>query len=174
VFGHVRSYKGIDLVLEAMQLLDAEGLTTTLTVAGQFWQPVEPWEHAVADLGLADRVQLRDGYVPDVALDPLFAEHHLVVTPYRTASQSGVVPLAAAAGRPSIVTPVGGLPEQVVDGVDGVVADAVTAAALAGAIARAANDLDRLAEGALAMTTTWEDVGTAVLRAGGVGPTSRP
>lgn len=168
LFGHVRSYKGLDLVLEAMTLGDRSGLDTRLTVAGQFWQPIGPWYQRIRAMGLADRVDLRSGYVPDDELADLFADHHLVLTPYSTASQSGVVPLATAAGRPSVVTPVGGLPEQVTDGVDGTVATDVSAGALADAIARAAADLDHLAAGTQRDRATWVDVARAVLRAGGV------
>lgn len=168
LFGHVRSYKGLDLVLEAMRLADRNGLDTRLTVAGQFWQPIGPWYQQIRAMGLAQRVDLRAGYVPDEELADLFADHHLVLTPYSTASQSGVVPLATAAGRPSVVTPVGGLPDQVTDGVDGTVAADVSASALADAISRADAELDLLAAGTQRDRTTWVDVAQTVLRAGGV------
>lgn len=167
LFGHVRSYKGLDVVLEAMRLGDRNGLATHLTVAGQFWQPLEPWEDQVAAGGLSGRVDLRPGYVPDAELTELFGSHHLVLTPYSTASQSGVVPLATAAGRPSVVTPVGGLPNQITDGVDGTVARDLTAAALAEAIERASRHLDDLAAGTRRSRATWADVAAAVVRAGG-------
>ena len=169
VFGHVRSYKGLDMVFHTMEELANRGVDARLTVAGQFWQPLEPWHRQITDLGLAGRVELRSGYVPDDDLDALFAEHHLVVTPYRSASQSGVVPLAAAAGRPSVVTPVGGLPEQVTDGTDGVVAAGVTSCDLADAIVRASERLAELSVGATRLTATWHDVANAVLAAGAAG-----
>ncbi len=169
VFGHVRSYKGLDMVFHAMVALAERGVDARLTVAGQFWQPLEPWHRQITDLGLSGRVELRSGYVPDDDLDALFAEHHLVVTPYRSASQSGVVPLAAASGRPSVVTPVGGLPEQVTDGTDGVVAAGVTPCDLADAIIKASERLAELSVGATRLTTTWHDVANAVLAAGAAG-----
>lgn len=176
LFGHVRSYKGLNHVLDAMTLGDRAGLDTRLTVAGQFWQPVEPWQQRIDTLGLADRVELRPGYVPDADLPDLFAAHHLVLTPYSTASQSGVIPLATAAGRPSVVTPVGGLADQITDGVDGTVATDLSPAALADAIARADADLDRLAAGTQRARATWDDVAEAVLEAAnlpGVGSATR-
>ncbi len=165
LFGHVRSYKGLDHVLDAMALGDGAGLDTRLTVAGQFWQPIEPWQQRIDAMGLGDRVTLRPGYVPDADLPDLFAAHHLVLTPYSTASQSGVIPLATAAGRPSVVTPVGGLADQITDGVDGTVAADLSAAALADAIARADADLERLAEGTRRARATWDDVAAAVVEA---------
>lgn len=166
VFGHVRSYKGLELVLETLAELTSRGTEAHLTVAGQFWQPLGPWQQLIANLGLTGQVELRNGYVPDDDLDDLFGAHHLVITPYRSASQSGVIPLATAAGRPSVVTPVGGLPEQVTDGVDGVVAKDVSPKALADAIEQAAANIDTLSAGALRLTTSWQDVAEAVLKAG--------
>jgi glycosyltransferase involved in cell wall biosynthesis len=46
-----------------------------------------------------------------------------VFLPYRDATQSGAVVLAQALGVPPVTTPVGGVPEQVIDGVTGVLLD---------------------------------------------------
>ncbi len=85
---------------------------------------------------------------PDMAR--LVAGADAVVLPYREASQSGVAPMAHGMGVPVVATPVGGLAEQVRDGIDGVLARDMTASALAEAMA-ALCDPDRrarLAEGA--------------------------
>ena len=50
------------------------------------------------------------------------------------ASQSGVVALALGAGMPSIVTPVGGLPSQMIPGVTGLVVEAISGEAVAAAM----------------------------------------
>jgi glycosyltransferase involved in cell wall biosynthesis len=112
---------------------------------------------------LADVVELRVGYVPDEEIGPILAEHHLVVAPYRSATVSGIAPLAFATGRPMVVTPVGGLPEAVEHGVNGVVADAVDAVSVADAVLAAAEQLDELAAGAAASSSRWEDVASALL-----------
>jgi len=56
------------------------------------------------------------------------------VLPYQEASQSGVLPIARHLGLPSLVTPVGGLLEQVEGGKSGFVADDSSAHGLAAAI----------------------------------------
>ena len=76
---------------------------------------------------------------------------------------SGIAPLAFAAGRPMVVTPVGGLPEAVEHGVNGVVADAVDAVSVADAVLAAAEQLDELAAGAATSSSRWEDVASALL-----------
>ena len=99
----------------------------------------------------------------DEEIGPILAEHHLVVAPYRSATVSGIAPLAFATGRPMVVTPVGGLPEAVEHGVNGVVADAVDAVSVADAVLAAAEQLDELAAGAAASSSRWEDVASALL-----------
>ena len=58
------------------------------------------------------------------------------MAPYIEASQSGVVAVALGRGKPVIVTPVGGLPEQVRHNVTGLVAQETSATALATSILR--------------------------------------
>ena len=90
-------------------------------------------------------------WVAEAEIPPLLATAGALVLPYREASQSGVVSLAHAVGVPVVATPVGGLAEQVTDGVDGAVAAAAAApAALAEAMARLCDpaERDRLAAGA--------------------------
>jgi glycosyltransferase involved in cell wall biosynthesis len=167
MFGHVRGYKGLDLAIDTVAELRRRGVPVELTVAGQFWEPVTTWQDRLAHLQLNEIVRLQDGYVPDDELDDLFAVHHLVLAAYRSATQSGVVPLAAGAGRASVVTPVGGLADQVVNNSDGVVAGAASAEALADAVSEALANLDALTEGARTSAPTWSAVADAVLAAAG-------
>jgi glycosyltransferase involved in cell wall biosynthesis len=161
-FGFVRPYKGLDVALEAMGELLAHGLAVRLTVAGEFWGPVAPWQHAVAASGLAGHVDLRPGYLSDAQVAALLAAHHLVVAPYRSATQSGIVPVAYAAGRPVAATTVGGLAEQVLDGETGTLAPPDDAKAFAAAIERALGALEHLAAGARRHSASWRAVAAAV------------
>ena len=58
----------------------------------------------------------------------------LVVFPYIEASQSGTIPICMSVGIPVVVTPVGGLPEQVIPGVNGFIATDVLPVSLKEAI----------------------------------------
>jgi D-inositol-3-phosphate glycosyltransferase len=165
-FGFVRPYKGLDVAIEAMSELVARDVPVRLTVAGQFWGPVEPWRELVAAEGLGDVVELRPGYLSDADVARMLAVHHLVVAPYRSATQSAVAPVAYAAGRPIVATTVGGLVEQVVDGETGTLAPPDDATAFAAAIERALGTLDKLAAGASAHTASWSEVAAAVTELG--------
>jgi glycosyltransferase involved in cell wall biosynthesis len=163
--GFVRPYKGVDVAVEAVQLLQARGVEVELTVAGEFWEPVETWEARVRELGIAERVHLLPGYVADEDLGGLLADHHALVAPYVSATQSGVTPLAFAAGRPVVATSVGGLPEVVREGETGALAPPSSPGAFADAIERVGANLDVLGRGAHAASASWSEVARAVLDA---------
>jgi glycosyltransferase involved in cell wall biosynthesis len=162
-FGFVRPYKGLELALDAVATLLQRQVPVELTVAGLFWGPVEPWGQRVADAGLDAHVSLRPGYVPDPKVQELFASHHVVLVPYRTAPQSAIVPLAYAAGRPVAATRAGGLAVQVVEGVTGALAPPDDAAGLADAVERVLADLEATARGARERAPAWSSVVEAVL-----------
>ena len=165
--GFVRPYKGLAVALEALSVLRERGRDVRLTAAGDFWEPIETWVERVDALGLSDRVDLRAGYVSDEEMGALLARHHVLVAPYPSASQSGVVPLALAAGRPVVATRVGGLPEQVEGGLNGVLVEPGDAAAFAAGVERVADDLASFAAGARGRSPSWPDVVQALFEAGG-------
>lgn len=112
-FGIVRPYKGLDVLLKALP----KGVK--LTVAGEFWGGLEETEQLIESLGLQDRVDLRPGYVKASAIGDLFADADALVLPYRSATASQNVLMAFEHGVPVIATRVGGFPDQIEDGVDG-------------------------------------------------------
>jgi D-inositol-3-phosphate glycosyltransferase len=132
-YGAVRPYKGIDLALEALSLVDPT-LRVKLVVAGVFWDGGGELQAQVGRLGLERRVELRPGYVSNEETALLFAAADASLLPYRSATQSGVVQLSFAHGVPVIATAVGGLPAAVRDGRDGLLSPADDPRALARAI----------------------------------------
>ncbi|MEV5569103.1 glycosyltransferase family 4 protein [Spirillospora sp. NPDC052269] len=132
-FGIVRPYKGLDVLLRAL----AEGpQDVSLTVAGEFWGGLEETEELVASLGLTGRVDLRPGYVPGADVPKLFDAVDALVLPYRAATASQNVWMAFEHGVPVIATRVGGFPDQIRDGADGLLAEPDDAASLAAALER--------------------------------------
>jgi glycosyltransferase involved in cell wall biosynthesis len=81
-------------------------------------------------------VRIVDRYVPDEEVATYFVAADLVVLPYKSATQSGIVQTAFAFGRPVVVTAVGGLPDVVSDGVTGYVVPPEDPPALAAAVER--------------------------------------
>lgn len=132
-FGVVRHYKGVDVLLRAL----AEGPDeVSLTVAGEFWDPLTDYENLTAQLGLSGRVTLRPGFVPGDELDRLFAESDALVMPYRSATSSQNAWVAFEHGLPVISTRAGSLDRLVRDDVDGLLCEPDDVASLADAIRR--------------------------------------
>ncbi len=118
-FGHIRSYKGVDVLLEALTRLSADGAPWRAILAGEWYVDRAPAEARLAKAGLSGRVRIDDRFVTQEEVDDYFAAATVAVLPYVSGTQSAVVPLAYAYGRPVVTTRVGGLPELVVDGETG-------------------------------------------------------
>jgi glycosyltransferase involved in cell wall biosynthesis len=144
-FGSIRPYKGVDLALDALARVDPS-LRVRLVVAGRSWGGGDELRAQAEGLGLNGRVEFRDRFISNEEAALLFGAADASLLPYRSASQSGVVQLSFAYGRPVIATCVGGLPAAVEDGVDGILCEPDTAA-LAVAIERMARDHAELAAG---------------------------
>ena len=112
-FGFIRSYKGLDLLLEAMHLLQQPRLK--LLIAGEFYEDAKPYHALIEKYGLKDRLILRTEFIPDSEVRYYLSAAEVVIQPYRNATQSGVTPLAYHFEKPMIVTNVGGLPVLVPD-----------------------------------------------------------
>jgi glycosyltransferase involved in cell wall biosynthesis len=144
-FGFIRAYKGLDLLLEAMPRVIEKWPDVTLLVVGEvfgsrrFRRRSDP-ARQVAALGLGRHVRLVTRYVRDEEVAPYFRAADLVVLPYRTATQSGVLQVAYALDRPVVATRVGGLEEAVEEGVSGRLAESGSAESLASAIGRSLAD----------------------------------
>jgi glycosyltransferase involved in cell wall biosynthesis len=137
-FGHVRPYKGVDIALNAWRML---GVPVTLVVAGEaWWKSADEYRALAAGLGNV-RLDLR--FIPDSEIATYFAAADVVLAPYRTEAQSGVALTAFHFGRPVIASTVGGLPEIIRDGENGLLIPPENPRALADAVTRFFTSLDR-------------------------------
>jgi glycosyltransferase involved in cell wall biosynthesis len=124
-FGFIRKYKGLDILFDAMKLLQGDPQTRSikLLVAGEFYDNRKPYDEQVDLLGLKEQVILKTNFIPDSEVKYYLCAADVVVQPYRNATQSGVTPLAYHFEKPMIVTNVGGLAALVPDGKVGLVAE---------------------------------------------------
>jgi glycosyltransferase involved in cell wall biosynthesis len=103
LFGRLEQYKGVEVLVAAMDLVWEQRADVRLVVAGA---------GSAADLvPEGPRTVLVPRYVSEEAVDTLLADASLVALPYTQASQSGVGVLAIAAGVPVVVSDLGALPE---------------------------------------------------------------
>lgn len=158
-YGYVRPYKGVDVLIEAMGLIKDHDVR--LTVVGEFWIDKAAVDRRIAELGIADRVELVDRYVSETETADYFSRADVVVLPYRSATSSGVAAIAYHYEKPLIVTQTGGLPEIVVENETGFVVPPESPGALADAILGL--DAEKAAAMAPAIrqyaaTLTWENL----------------
>lgn len=114
-FGLVRAYKGLDLLLDAMGKIHAKMPNLRLLIAGEFYEQEEGYREQIKNLGLTEKVIIRNEFIPDADLQLYFSAADLIVQPYKTATQSGVTQVAFHFEKPMLVTNVGGLGEIVHD-----------------------------------------------------------
>lgn len=131
-FGRIHGYKGLSLLIEAIEQLRRSGLAISLGIAG-----AGNIEKHRARLERLD-AEIVNRWLTEQEVAPLFARFDALVLPYVEASQSGVAAVAFAHAMPVVATPVAGLVEQVEDGRTGVLAGGTTVPALAQAISRLA------------------------------------
>ena len=135
LFGRIYAYKGLEQLVRAEALLRERVAGLRVVIAGRGDDP-----HALrASMGDPDRYTILHRFVEDEEVARLFTEADLVVLPYTEASQSGVLNIAAAFGKPVVVTDVGELRSTVEPNGLGLVVPPNDPAALADAIARLAD-----------------------------------
>jgi glycosyltransferase involved in cell wall biosynthesis len=126
-FGHVRPFKGLDIALRAWRELQSD---VTLLVAGEAW-----WNAADEYRKLAtEKVRFDFRFIPDAEIAAWFAAADVVLAPYRIEAQSGVALTAFHFARPVIATRVGGLPEIIEEGRNGMLIPPEDPSALARAV----------------------------------------
>lgn len=133
-FGFVREYKGLKHLLRAMPYIMSRLENVELMVVGDFGENRQEYMDIIDELNIKDNIRLIDGYIPDQEVQQYFTASDLVVLPYESATQSGIVQIAFGLERPVIVTEVGGLPDVVDHGVTGYVVEPCNPKALAEAV----------------------------------------
>lgn len=163
-FGRILRYKGLERLIEAYALLRAENVPLRLEITGS-----GDMSDVMAAVNALPDITVNNNWVPEGKMDGVFAQADVIVLPYLESSQSGIIATAFAAGVPAIGTPIGGLPEQITHGVNGLVAAGTSADALAAAIRCLAQDealLARLREGAIKTAQqqfSWDVISADVL-----------
>lgn len=112
-FGLIRDYKGLDLLLKALDDNYFRENKIKLILAGEYYSKKEYYSDLMRDLGIEDLVINFDYFIPDDKVNLFFSATDLIASPYKSATQSGVAQIAYHFELPMLVTNVGGLPELV-------------------------------------------------------------
>jgi glycosyltransferase involved in cell wall biosynthesis len=122
---------------------------------------VPGWQIVAAGVGAPGDVpglKAITGYLSPGALTAAVAATDVTLAPYRRATQSGVVVLGHVLGSVPVASAVGGIPEQIDDGVDGVlVAPDAPVTAWRDALARLRDDEHRKELAVAGVARAWRD-----------------
>jgi glycosyltransferase involved in cell wall biosynthesis len=130
-FGRITQYKGLDVLLQAYKYISERWPNAKLRIVGS--GDLTPYQPLLRQLL---NVEIENRWVNDAEIPDLFRGAMTLVLPYTSATQSGVVAVAASLGLPVIATRVGGLPEQITDGYSGILVAPGSIAQLTDAIER--------------------------------------
>jgi D-inositol-3-phosphate glycosyltransferase len=138
-FGNIAPYKGLDCLVKAFQSLAAENRSYKLIIAGRPKNCTEYWEELQREINpdlASGRILLKSEYIPDEDTELYMKAADVLVLPYRYIYQSGVLFLGYSFGLPVLVSDVGSLRDDVVEGRTGFVFQPEKPAELSQAIAR--------------------------------------
>ncbi|MBD1822701.1 glycosyltransferase family 4 protein [Cyanobacteria bacterium FACHB-DQ100] len=132
----VAPYKGADVLIEALAILNASGIEFSATIAGGTFQPdfVEALKSFAVAEGLSDRIDF-PGVLSRQQLRELYQTHNVLVFPSRFQEPFGISQIEAmAAGLTLITSGTGGAGEIVYPGEDGLLFESENPLSLADAL----------------------------------------
>jgi len=160
LFGEIKPYKGLDMLIEAVAMLPAEvRRQMRVVVAGRPRMDMEPLHAQIAGRGVSEQFDLRLQRQTDEEMATLFAVADCFVFPYRQIDASGVYFLVKSLGKWLIASRVGIFGEDIVAGVEGELVTRDNVPALASALQFAVETRPRREP--VALEDAWRDIGRA-------------
>lgn len=112
-FGLIRHYKGLDLLIKAMDHEAIKKQNIKLLIAGEFYEDKQPYLDLIQKHNLSNNIILHDSFIANEEVRYYFCACNLVAQTYRNATNSGVTMVGYYYEKPMLVTNVGGLAEIV-------------------------------------------------------------
>ncbi|MDR0733918.1 MAG: glycosyltransferase [Dysgonamonadaceae bacterium] len=109
-FGLIRDYKGLDLLIRAMSFLDD---SYQLLIAGESYGDFGKYRQLIEASPAKNRIQVRNQYISDDEVPILFSAADVLILPYKSATQSGVIPVAYHFEIPIVASGVGSLKDTI-------------------------------------------------------------
>ena len=122
-FGLIRPYKGLDNLLHAFNDVLLNDHSIKLVIAGEAYEKLDRYKKIINKYDMHNNIIWIDEFLSNQFIEKLMIISDLLILPYNSASQSGVLSQAWQYNLPSIVTNVGGLPECVDEGKSGYIVE---------------------------------------------------
>lgn len=130
-FGLIRDYKGLDLLIKAMNHLDE---SYQLLIGGESYGSFSKYESLIKASKHPENIKVFNRYIRDNEVPFFFSAADVCILPYKSATQSGITSIAYHFDLPLIATDTGGLKESIEQPGTGLISPAITEHALAATI----------------------------------------
>lgn len=141
-FGRIDKYKGLNILLQAMEAVILKFPSVKLNIVGN--GDLTAYSSQISKL--QNNIKIYNRWIKDEEVAGFVSQTRLLVIPYTHATQSGVIPLSYAFSKPVIATDVGCLSEQIVNGKTGILVPEVNSELLAKAIITMLENKDKTIE----------------------------
>ncbi|MFI5236967.1 MAG: glycosyltransferase [Ignavibacteriales bacterium] len=138
-FGYVRKYKGLDILIEAFPKILLDNPKARLLIVGEFYDNPSEYIDLIQKLKIEKEVIVINQFVANEDVAKYYQVSDVVILPYRSATQSGILNVAYGFNKPVIVTDVGGLAEFVDEAKTGFVIKPDSPQAIADSIIKFSN-----------------------------------
>lgn len=123
-FGLIRDYKGLDLLIESLNELDD---SYQLLIAGECYGSFQIYQDLISKCPYSANIHVFEEYISDDRVGLFFSATDVLVLPYKSATQSGVLSISYHFETPVIATNVGGLQKPIIENKIGMVIDELSA-----------------------------------------------
>jgi glycosyltransferase involved in cell wall biosynthesis len=122
-FGLVRDYKGLDVLIDALNMTDLEKYNIHPVIVGEFYTNKQKLLNRIDPHDL-DRYTIVDRFVSDEEAGEYMYISDLMALPYKSASQSGILSNAINFHLPVVVSNLPGLTEHITHNENGLIFEA--------------------------------------------------
>lgn len=145
-FGSVEKYKGIEILLDAAEILQNKGIDFELSIYGRIKYNKDEIVDRIRNIVNAS---IYDEFIDYRKIHGVYVTNDVLILPYRQVTQCGPLLIGYSEGVPSICSDLAGFREYVTDGVDSMIFNN-TPAGLAAKMEEIINDpaiVDKLSKG---------------------------
>ena len=118
-FGLVRKYKGLEVLIEANKYLTDKLTDYQILICGESYSNTKFYNQIIEKNSIGNEIKWVNKFIPDDEVSTYFSASDLVVLPYLSASQSGIIPLAYSYQKPVVASDIKGIKEMILEGKTG-------------------------------------------------------
>ena len=122
-FGLIRPYKGLDILINAVNRLKIKIPNLKVFIVGEPYTDLSNYLNKIKEYGLESSFIIHPNFVSKEDLSKYFLSSDLIVLPYKQATQSGILSLSMNFNLPAIVSSKGGLKDYIVEKETGYIVD---------------------------------------------------